>query len=126
MRRGIVTTAILTAACIVPQAGKAASADYRDSNPWVQSVPQAKIILLGANGRRFKGPATGMRWMNLRSVKCQGDASGDYPVNRGRGAYHHMWCAGWLYPSVVVLFEYWPTGQRPSDYRVSDIQIFRP
>jgi hypothetical protein len=96
-----------------------ASADFRTGNHWMVA-PKAAASIIHNRGQRFRGgPVTS--WATVNYVHCTGDSGPAYDVNRGRGLYHHLWCAASLYGQahVFVTFDVWWLGQ--NNWRVTSI-----
>jgi hypothetical protein len=115
--------ALLALSALAGLAGTA-QADYRHGNTWMDTTTHAQKVVL--ENQRFRGYETNYVWLRPTYVKCTGDRSGDYPINRGRGMYHHMRCGAVLADgSVVAFFDYWPTGRPELAYRTSDLEFRR-
>lgn len=99
----------------------AASADYRTGNHWVVA-PKAAASILRSHGQEFRGGVLSPGWHQVNLVRCKGDAGPAYDVNRGRGLYHHLWCAASLYGESdhFATFDLWWTGQNA--YRTSNLE----
>lgn len=115
MRKLVYTLALLLA---LPAT---ASADYRNGNSWVATTPNAQHALV--KYQRLRSPETGNAFRHVTYAKCVGDRSGDYPINRGRGMYHHMHCGVVVAGGYVFSLDFWATGEENWQYRASDIHF---
>lgn len=117
--RKLVYTLALAIGLLLPVAARA---DYRYGNHWVASPSLLRQQML-QNAQRFRGPETGWAWHRINFVRCTGDRTGEFDINRARGFYHHFWCAASMYgmQRYYVTFDAWWTGR--STYRTSDIEM---
>lgn len=97
-----------------------AHADYRSGNSWMAATPGMQAAI--AKNSSFRGYATGYVYKDARRVKCVGDRTGQYEVDRAHGYYHHFWCWATLWDTNAwVLFDAWQIGSASSNFRLSDV-----
>jgi hypothetical protein len=118
----MIKAALVATVCALALAAPA-QADFRTDNTWIASTPYLQRAIV--KWSNFRGPATGGVYKRVRAVKCAGDSSGRYEIDRAHGYYHHFFCGVTLWDTrATALFEAWQIGPGQRNFRITNLHIY--